>query len=133
MQVFDNTVGVAGTSFSSLKINHIPHWDKWELWAFNCKALMLVAWPTWAVLTILRSRINFPLSLQPSFVGSVSPWTSSLAAGVLQLSEKAGFWLESTGWHMESHSFAFRVFVGISTATIVCTVVVVIGAIFNLR
>ncbi|KAL3152892.1 hypothetical protein ABBQ38_012199 [Trebouxia sp. C0009 RCD-2024] len=123
-----------GTSFSFVKINHMRDWDKLELWAFNGKALMLLAWPSWAMLTILRSRISFRQSLQPSFNSSVPPLdsslqriTASLAATVLQLSEKAGTLLQSAGLPMHGHSFAIKAFVATSTAAAIGTVIVVLG------
>lgn len=119
----------AGTSFRSLKLNHMPDWDKWEFLAFNAKVFILLAWPTWAMLTILLSRAK---SLQPSFIGSVSPLTGPLAAGALQLSEKAGSLLRSAGSPAEGHSSATAAFVVISAAAVIATVIVITGMIFDL-
>ncbi|KAL3136280.1 hypothetical protein ABBQ32_007287 [Trebouxia sp. C0010 RCD-2024] len=122
-----------GTSFRSLKFNHMPDWDKWELWAFNGKVLMTLAWPMWAMLTILRSRTTFPQALQLSFIGKASPlqpplrMTGPLAAAALQLSEKAGTLLQSAGLPMQGNSFAIKAFVAISTAATIGTVILVIG------
>ncbi|KAL3136282.1 hypothetical protein ABBQ32_007289 [Trebouxia sp. C0010 RCD-2024] len=111
----------------------MPEWDKLELWAFNGKVLMTLAWPMWAMLTILRSRTTFPQALQLSFIGKASPlqpplgMTGPLAAAALQLSEKAGALLQSAGLLMQGNSFAIKAFAGISTAATISTVIVILG------
>lgn len=91
---------------------------------------MLLAWPAWAMLTILLSRAR---SLQPSFVGGISPLTGPLAAATLQLSEKAGSLLRSAGLPTGGRSSVTTAFVVISAAAGIGIAVVVIGTIFTLR